>query len=158
MIRAGLPALALACHVERAAAAGDLDGLRALLPDPRRADDAETLVKALLLVGDAAAVEEAEHVAESNALVGAAVRAAARRARCDPSHATRAVALLDETEARVGALDRLAVRADPWPATKDRVHRTEAKRVLAALREHAPTEYRDSIGQKVPLYSEVAAF
>ena len=65
---------------------------------------------------------------------------------------------VDETEARVGALDRLAVRADPWPATKDRVHRTEAKRVLAALREHAPTEYRDSIGQKVPLYSEVAAF
>jgi len=83
------------------------------------------------------------------------VIASALAAVLDPEKGAEAEALLRQHEEELGHGTRLEARAHLWRATNDRAHLEEAGRLLEALVEGAPEEYRTSLVESVPLHREL---
>ena len=53
--------------------------------------------------------------------------------------------------------EKMEARFLLWKATQDPSHLQEAHRLLCALRDHVPAEYRDSMIEKTPLNRDIMA-
>ncbi|MCZ6786677.1 MAG: tetratricopeptide repeat protein, partial [Planctomycetota bacterium] len=97
-------------------------------------------------------LEEALALAQETTSPETILSATVERARLPDGDVKAALAALAEHEERVGHDRRMEARFRLWELTQDPTHLTEAHRLLAHLRDHAPEDCRDSMIENVPLH------
>jgi tetratricopeptide (TPR) repeat protein len=85
------------------------------------------------------------------------VRAAVQLASLPGGDVTAARDAFASLGSRLNHRERMKVSYHLWRATGDRAYLDAARRLLIELRDHAPTQYRDTMLGSVPLYREIQA-
>ena len=89
--------------------------------------------------------------------VSAQVFGACLRATLPGGDAASAFDALRVNDSQLSVVDKFRAHAALWRATRGTEHLAEAWRILAAMRENAPPEYRESMIANVPLHRQIAA-
>ena len=95
-------------------------------------------------------LEEALEIARELRIPGPLVLASALLPDVDAG-----LAAFAEHESLLRHVEKMEARFLLWKATRDPVHLEEARRLLGALRDHAPEDCRDSMIENVPLHREI---
>jgi tetratricopeptide (TPR) repeat protein len=119
------------------------------------------LARVLALRGDGTAavahVKEALSLASEIGLPGATLSAKVGLARLPGGNVDAALMALEEYGERVDHAIAMDSRFRLWELTGQRVHLSEAHRLLCHLRDHAPKEYRKTMIANVRLHRDIMA-
>ena len=100
-------------------------------------------------------LDEALALARETTNPGATLFATVEQARLPGGDVDAAVTALAEHSEHLGHAFKMEAHFRLWELTGDEHHRTEARRLLDHLRDHAPEDCRDSMLENVPLYREI---
>jgi serine/threonine protein kinase/tetratricopeptide (TPR) repeat protein len=104
-----------------------------------------------------ARLSEALAIAHEIGVAVPMVLAAAQLALLPHGEPRMATEIFAAKEILLGPRDKMHVRHLLWRVTGDRLHLSEAHRLLTELRHHAPAAYRETMSKRVPLYREIGA-